>query len=88
MTDFASAWWRHEGFTVGVDWPYGETIVPLNRLNQDPRVRSMMVEINRRLYMRLNGNTAERSADFERLRALLTELLNDLVAADLSVPMI
>jgi N-formylglutamate amidohydrolase len=86
LTALASAWWRDHGFSVGVDWPYSGSIVPIERLQCDSRVRSMMVEVNRRLYMRLTGKIAERSPEFNRMRTLMTKFLSDLVAADLAEP--
>lgn len=39
------------GYNVSVDQPYAGTIVPLKWYGKDSRVGSIMVEVNRRLYM-------------------------------------
>jgi N-formylglutamate amidohydrolase len=50
------------GFSVAVDWPYAGTIVPLEYYGVEPRVSSMMVEVNRKLYM--NESTGEKREMF------------------------
>ena len=39
------------GFTVEINRPYSGTIVPLRHYRRQPRVASVMVEVNRRLYL-------------------------------------
>ena len=45
------------GFTVTVDRPYGGTMVPEPHVHRDPRVASIMIEVNRRLYLHADGAT-------------------------------
>lgn len=69
--------WRW-GFSVQVDAPYAGSIVPIDRLGTDPRVQSVMVEVNRALYMRAEGGKPVKTDGFWRLRAFLTELVEAL----------
>ena len=46
----AIAYFQRKGYTVGVNWPYAGSMVPLRFLGDD-RVQSLMVEINRDLYV-------------------------------------
>jgi N-formylglutamate deformylase len=40
-----------EGFAVAVDTPFSGALVPARHYRRDPRVQSVMVEVNRRLYL-------------------------------------
>ena len=40
------------GFRLGIDEPYAGSIVPMKHYQKDSRVKSMMLEINRNLYMK------------------------------------
>jgi N-formylglutamate amidohydrolase len=42
---------QSEGFRTAVDIPFSGTIVPLSRYGRDKRVSSLMIEVNRDLYM-------------------------------------
>lgn len=43
------------GYSVRVDRPYAGTMVPLDFLGRDGRVASVMIEVNRRLYVQADG---------------------------------
>jgi N-formylglutamate amidohydrolase len=47
----ATAAFEEQGFSVQVDSPYKGTLVPTRYFRADARVRSVMVEVNRRLYL-------------------------------------
>lgn len=51
LTKQMAAAFQSQGWTVEVDRPYRGTITPASRFGVDSRVGSIMVEINRRLYM-------------------------------------
>lgn len=44
------------GYSVKVNSPYSGTIVPMEHLNKDKRVRSLMIELNRGLYLKEGTN--------------------------------
>lgn len=67
------------GWSVAVDRPFSGAIVPLAHYQRDPRVASVMVEVNRRLYM--DELTGRRLPGFAGARARLQDLLRSLVAA-------
>ena len=50
------------GFSVTIDRPYAGTMVPLRHLGRDERVASVMIELNRRLYLDPDGATARSTA--------------------------
>ena len=54
------------GWIVEINRPFSGTIVSMNAYKKDPRVISVMLELNRSLYM--NEASGERSADFSQCR--------------------
>ena len=59
-SEFERARWR-----VMLNEPFAGAIVPLSRYRRDRRVASVMVEVNRRLYLRASG--AQRLPGFARV---------------------
>jgi N-formylglutamate deformylase len=53
---------RDLGYSVAVNAPFSGALVPMAFYQKDPRVHSIMLEVNRSLYM--NEETGERRADF------------------------
>jgi hypothetical protein len=54
--DVNSGWasvkfFAYRSFRLGIDEPYAGSIVPIKHYNKDNRVKSIMLEINRNLYM-------------------------------------
>ncbi len=68
---------RKAGFRSAINAPFAGTIVPMAHYQVNPAVCSVMIEVNRRLY--LNEATGEKAAGFDRLRyelGLLLEAIN------------
>ena len=61
------------GFTLGVDWPYSGSIVPMKYYQKDKRVTSIMLEVNRRMY--LNEPTNEKSNGYKRTKEIIQEYI-------------
>ncbi len=55
----SETFFNKKGYSVGIDWPYKGTIVPLAHYKKNKNVQSIMLEVNRALYM--NENTNSRS---------------------------
>jgi N-formylglutamate amidohydrolase len=49
--DASVRFFADRGFRLGIDEPYAGSIVPLKHYQQNRQVKSMMLEINRRLYL-------------------------------------
>lgn len=64
---------QHEGLTHEINRPFAGSIVPPQYFNQDRRVTSVMVEVNRSLYM--DETTGERSDNYIQCRATLGRIL-------------
>lgn len=58
---------RQAGFSVAVNRPFAGTIVPLRYYGKEPRVRSVMIEVNRGLYLR----GEEKGAGFDQVRRVI-----------------
>jgi N-formylglutamate amidohydrolase len=75
----AVAAFEAHGLEVGLDRPYSGAIVPAHWHDRDERVSSVMIEINRRLYM--DEATGERAASFsatgETVRSVLLALIDE-----------
>lgn len=61
------------GHSVGIDSPYAGTIVPMRYFRKDRRVNSIMIEVNRRLYM--DEASGSKNEDFGRIQGLLVSVL-------------
>lgn len=59
---------------VAFNVPFAGSLVPLGYYRRDTRVRSMMIEVRRDLYM--DEETGERSARFDDARELVTAMLD------------
>jgi len=59
------------GYSVEIDYPYSNTIVPYAYLNKNKAVQSIMVEVNKRLYMG-NGNVID--ANVQTLNSVMNNL--------------
>ena len=54
------------GYVVAIDTPFAGTLVPMKHWQSEPRVHSIMIEINRGLYV--EGATANRGPRFESVK--------------------
>jgi N-formylglutamate amidohydrolase len=60
-------------YSLGIDRPYRGTIVPLEHYGKNPDVRSIMLEINRRIYM--DETTTRKSENYPLIRRVVGEYL-------------
>lgn len=74
LVEFSSGFFRDRGFTVGIDWPYNGSMVPSSYYLSDKRVQSIMLEVNRSLYLREGTN--EKSEGYEGVKAILMEYMH------------
>jgi N-formylglutamate deformylase len=64
LTEIAIDYFNNLGYSVGLDWPYSGTIVPMEYYKKNKNVYSIMLEVNRKLY--LNEPTNEKSVEFKK----------------------
>ena len=72
LAEFVMRYFKSRGFSVDFNKPYAGTIVPLKYYRKDKRVKSIMVEVNRGLY--LKAGTKEKSEGFSEIRKVLFDL--------------
>lgn len=72
LTKRLSRFLTARGYRVKINSPFSGTIVPMAYYLKDERVHSVMIEVNRKLYMDLPGVKSDR---FDTIRALLTECI-------------
>jgi len=70
------------GWSVAVNRPYLGALVPLSLYGKDECVRSVMVELNRKIYM--DEHSGERSADFGQVRLRIRAALLDITSSHLA----
>jgi N-formylglutamate amidohydrolase len=56
LIDASVAYFEQRGYSIGVDWPYKGTIVPLAHYQKSNKVNSIMLEVNRKLYLKEPSN--------------------------------
>jgi len=69
----ASEFFADRGYCLGVDWPYAGSIVPMAHYRKDQHVQSIMLEVNRRLYV--DEGSGDRLPQFESIRGVVQEFL-------------
>jgi N-formylglutamate amidohydrolase len=62
-----------KGYSISIDTPYSGTIVPMEHYKKNEQVKSIMLEINRNLY--LEGNTNTKSERFEEIKTIMSEYI-------------
>ena len=73
LIDLSIAFFESAGYTLGIDWPYRGTIVPMEHYQKNKNVQSIMLEINRSLYLNEPGN--EKSANYEEIKKITSQYI-------------
>lgn len=63
------------GFTVAINEPFSGTMVPLKHYKKDKRVQSIMIEVNRKLYL---NETFKKNDNFHQIKELIHTLLENI----------
>jgi N-formylglutamate deformylase len=73
LIDLSIDFFENSGYTLGIDWPYKGAIVPLEYYNKNKNVESIMLEINRGLY--LKEPTNEKTEKYNEIKKLTAEYI-------------
>ena len=73
LIDASIAYFEQRGFSIGVDWPYKGAIVPLEHYQKNKKVNSIMLEVNRKLYLNEPSNT--KSVRFNEIKEIVKSYL-------------
>lgn len=65
------------GLSTAINRPFAGTYVPKQYFGTDNRVMSIMIEVNRRLYM--NEETGEQSSGFDGIRNMIDDLVSSVL---------
>ena len=71
--DASIAFFEEKGYSLGVDKPYKGSIVPMDYYQKDNNVQSIMLEINRVLYLDEPSN--EKSNQYQKTKQVVQEFL-------------
>ena len=74
LIDVSIQFFKEKGFSLGVDTPYSGAIVPMLFYNKNKSVASIMLEINRKLY--LKEPTNEKSEQYQEIKKVVQDYLN------------
>lgn len=69
---------QNSGYSVKINNPYAGSIVPLIHYQKDKRVMSLMIEINRNLYMRTEKNEVMKTVNFGKIKEFIRSLIKNL----------
>lgn len=72
--DISKDYFDKKGFSLGVDWPYSGTMVPIQYLEVNHNVQSIMLEVNRDLY--LNSQNNHKNERFSVIQNIINEWLS------------
>lgn len=64
---------ENKGYSLGVDWPYAGTIIPMKHFTSSKNVFSIMLEVNRELY--LKTNSIKKNEQFYLIKNLVSNWL-------------
>ena len=78
--DRAASLFRAAGWSVEIDQPFSGAIDPLHYYRHDQRVASVMIEINRRIY--IDEQTGAKLATFNQVRQTLSTIIEALIRND------
>ena len=76
MIDSAIAFFKDRNFTLGIDQPFEGTMVPMEFYKKNKNVESIMLEVNRKLY--LKEGTNEKSENYKEIKKVVQEYLQHL----------
>ena len=69
LVEISERYFKSLGHSVLIDKPYSGSIVPMKHYGKDKRVQSIMLEINRKLY--LEDGSANKSVGYERVKSVV-----------------
>jgi N-formylglutamate deformylase len=73
LIDLSVAFFERAGYSLGIDWPYKGSIVPLEYYHKNKNVQTVMLEINRALY--LNEPSNEKSERYLEIKRITGEFI-------------
>lgn len=76
LSQFASDYFTSKKMTVALDYPYSGSITPMKFYKKTKKISTVMIEINRSLYM--DEKTGKKNSNFNNIRDIISEFLQRL----------
>jgi N-formylglutamate deformylase len=73
LIEASKGYFDNAGYSLGIDWPYKGSIVPLEHYQKNKNVQTIMLEINRALY--LKEPTNEKSEGYSEIKRVVGEFI-------------
>jgi N-formylglutamate amidohydrolase len=73
LIDISVSFFENAGYTLGIDWPYKGSIVPIEHYQKNKNVSTIMLEINRALY--LNEPTNQKSEKYYEIKQITSDYI-------------
>jgi len=73
LVNLAKKFFEKRNLSLGIDWPYSGSIVPAGHYGKDKKVQTIMLEINRSMY--LEEGTCVKSANYYNVKKIVTEFI-------------
>ena len=76
LREFLISGFEERGYRVTENYPFSGTLVPMKYYHSDDRLLSVMIEVNRKLYM--DEATGWKTENFQKVRTDISEVLAEL----------
>ena len=73
LVDISKEFFHKKGYSLGINWPYQGSIVPLDYYQKNNKVQTIMLEINRKLY--LNEPSNQKSENYPAIKSITHEFI-------------
>ncbi len=73
LLQLSKRFFEERGYSVGIDWPFSGSMVPMKYYRKDKRVASIMLEVNRKNY--LEDNSSEKSSNYKKTKEVVQDFL-------------
>lgn len=83
LVEMTKKYFQSKGFKVKINSPYAGSIVPMLFYKKDSRVKTIMLEINRKLYM--DEESIQKNEHFQELKHLISQYEKQLEALEIGL---
>jgi N-formylglutamate amidohydrolase len=73
LIDLSISFFEEAGYSLGIDRPYRGSIVPMEHYQKNKNVQTIMLEINRKLY--LNEPSNNKNSDFNKIKEITANFI-------------
>ena len=70
---------KGHGYTVSINVPYSGTMIPLKYYKRNRKVRGLMIEVNRKLYMNVSNDTVSKIENFNNIKSVIKDFFSEVL---------